>query len=52
MSAALQLPLRVIRYPSGAVGVILLIGCAILAATATNLFPDGPWEIAGRPFLW
>jgi len=39
-----------LRHPTGMIGLVILIGVIILAATAPLLFPESPWEMVGAPF--
>ena len=43
---------RLMRHPSGAVGLILLALVLLMSASAGYLFPNGPYAIAGAPRLW
>lgn len=43
---------RLMRHPSGAVGMILLALVLLMSASAGYLFPNGPYAIAGAPRLW
>nr|CAD6437902.1 ABC transporter permease [Rhizobium sp. Q54] len=41
---------RLLANPSGAIGVSLLLMVVLLAAFASTLFPDDPFEMVGMPF--
>lgn len=43
---------RLMRHPSGCVGVVLIALVIVMSASAGFLFPSGPWTIAGTPRLW
>lgn len=52
MSGTFAVLRRVVRYPSGAAGLAMIGLVVLMAILAPFLYPGGPWEIAGRPFLW
>lgn len=41
---------RIVRSPSGLIGLALLLGVAALALGANWLYPAGPYEMVGSPF--
>ncbi|MCA2013748.1 ABC transporter permease [Cereibacter sphaeroides] len=43
---------RLLRHPSGLVGLLLLALVLAMSLTAGWLFPDGPWTMAGPPRAW
>lgn len=43
---------RILSSPSGCVGFLILLGTLFMALSAVYLFPDGPWNMAARPYLW
>ncbi|MFN3641975.1 MAG: ABC transporter permease [Gemmobacter sp.] len=43
---------RLLSSPSAVIGLVLLGGVAVMAAAAPVLYPQGPWAMVGRPFLW
>lgn len=44
--------LRLMRHPSGAVGLMLIAVVLAMAASAGWLFPTGPWTLGGTPRMW
>lgn len=43
---------RLMSSPSAVIGIALLACVAVMAAAAPVLYPQGPWAMVGRPFLW
>lgn len=43
---------RLLRHPSGLVGLLLIGLVIIMSVSAGFLFPNGPWTIAGAPRTW
>lgn len=43
---------RIFSSPSGLVGLLLLLCILFMALAAGLLFPDGPWSMVARPYLW
>ncbi|MGX5668026.1 ABC transporter permease [Rhizobium daejeonense] len=43
---------RVFSSPKGAIGLFLLLVIALMALSAPLLFPEGPWRMVGRPYIW
>lgn len=43
---------RLLSSPSAVIGLALLACVAVMAAVAPLVYPQGPWAIVGRPFLW
>ena len=43
---------RLMRHPSGAVGLLILATVVAMSLLAGVLFPNGPWTIAGAPRSW
>lgn len=52
MRPALTFIRTLLGYPSGLVGLILLLIMIAMAVSAPYLYPEGPWEMAGSPFIW
>jgi peptide/nickel transport system permease protein len=52
MNETKALILRVIRSPRGAIGTALMLIVLSIALLAPLAFPQGPWVMAGRPYLW
>lgn len=44
--------IRLMRHPSGAVGLILIGLVLLMSVSAGWLFPAGPFSIAGAPRIW
>ncbi len=44
--------LRLLRQPSAAVGLTLLVLIIAMAASANLVFPDDPLDMVTQPFLW
>lgn len=47
-----SLPIRLLRHPSGLVGIALIVLAALMALSADFFYPSGPWSLAGPPRLW
>lgn len=47
-----SLVFRLLRHPSGLVGLLLLVLIALMALGASYIYPNGPWSLAGPPRLW
>lgn len=47
-----SLAIRLLRHPSGLVGILILITAVLMAVSAGWFYPQGPWIIAGSPRLW
>ncbi|GGF68364.1 ABC transporter permease [Azorhizobium oxalatiphilum] len=43
---------RLLRRPSGVVGLLLLAAIIAVAASAPLLYPDDPLDMVAQPFLW
>lgn len=43
---------RIVLSPSGAIGLVLILMVIAMAASAGYLFPQGPWSMVARPYLW
>ena len=43
---------RYTRNPSAVLGLALLVGILLAAASAGLLYPDNPLKLAGRPLQW
>jgi peptide/nickel transport system permease protein len=43
---------RFFRHRPAVMGLIVLSIMIVMAASASFLFPEGPWTLAGRPLLW
>lgn len=43
---------RLLRHPSGFIGLAIIAAVLLMAASAGVLFPDGPFAIAGTPRSW
>lgn len=43
---------RFIRHRAAVAGMVLLLLVVAMAASASLLYPQGPWKLAGRPLLW
>lgn len=43
---------RIVLSPSGAIGLVLILMVVAMAALAGYLFPQGPWSMVARPYLW
>lgn len=41
---------RFLRHPGAVAGALVLLAVVGVAAFASVLFPDGPWDMAGAPF--
>ncbi len=41
---------RFLRHPGAVAGALILLAVIGVAASASVLFPDGPWDMAGAPF--
>ncbi|MEF2073778.1 ABC transporter permease [Consotaella aegiceratis] len=41
-----------LRHPKGGLGLLIVLLVVLMAALAPLLYPDGPWRIAGSPFMW
>ena len=52
MIGTVSLLRRLVRHPSGLVGLLLLALILSMSLSAGFLFPDGPWAMAGAPRLW
>lgn len=44
--------LRLLLHPSGFIGLVILVAVVTMAVLASVLFPEGPWQLQGMPFLW
>lgn len=51
-TARFALARRIFSSPKGAAGLILLILIGLMALSAPLLFPNGPWAMVGRPYMW
>ena len=40
------------RNRPAVIGLIILCGVVLMAASAPLVFPTDPWDMVGRPFLW
>lgn len=53
MNAGSQsLIVRLLRHPSGLVGILLIVLAVGMALGAGYFYPSGPWSLAGPPRLW
>ena len=43
---------RLLRSPSAAVGLVILLGVALMAVSGPVAYPQGPWNLVGKPFAW
>lgn len=43
---------RFMRHRAAVAGIVLLLLVIAMAASASLLYPQGPWKLAGRPLLW
>lgn len=43
---------RLLRHPSGLIGVVILLTVVVMALVAGLLFQEGPWPMDGQPYLW
>lgn len=43
---------RLVRHPSGLVGLSLILAAVAMSALADWLYPAGPWALVGPPRLW
>jgi peptide/nickel transport system permease protein len=43
---------RLLRHPSGLVGIVILLLVLLMSVSAGLLFPTGPFSIAGAPRSW
>lgn len=43
---------RLLRHPSGLLGLVLIGLVIVMSVSAGFLFPNGPWTIAGTPRTW
>jgi peptide/nickel transport system permease protein len=43
---------RFLRHRPAAFGLVVIVLLVGMAASASFLFPEGPWSLAGRPLLW
>lgn len=44
--------IRLLRHPSGLVGLLLIALAVGMALAAGYIYPSGPWAMAGPPRLW
>lgn len=51
-SRTLDLTAAVLAHPKGIVGVVLVLAFAAMAGLAPLVYPQGPWTMAGTPYLW
>lgn len=52
MNAFINFAKRFCRNRSAVVGLLLLVGVALMAISAPLLFPEDPWDMVAAPFLW
>ena len=52
MNALINFAKRFCRNRSAVVGLLLLVGVALMAISAPLLFPEDPWDMVAAPFLW
>lgn len=53
MNAGSQsLIVRLLRHPSGLIGILLIVLAVGMALGAGYFYPSGPWSLAGPPRLW
>ena len=52
MAAQHSILRRLVRHPSGLVGLLILGVVLAMSASAGLLFPQGPWVLAGAPRTW
>lgn len=43
---------RFVRHKAAVAGFFLLLVIIAMAASASFLYPQGPWKLVGRPLLW
>ncbi len=43
---------RLIRSPSAATGLLILLGVVLMAVSGPIVYPQGPWNMIGKPFAW
>lgn len=43
---------RLLRHPSGLVGLLIIALVVLMSASAGFIFPEGPWVLGGRPRTW
>lgn len=43
---------RFMRHRAAVAGFALLLIIVVMAASASMLYPQGPWKLVGRPLLW
>jgi peptide/nickel transport system permease protein len=43
---------RLLRSPSAATGLLILLIVIAMAVSAPLVYPQGPWNMVGRPFAW
>ena len=52
MNSFINFAKRFCRNRSAVVGLLLLICVALMAVSASLLFPEDPWDMVAAPFLW
>ena len=52
MNSFINFAKRFCRNRSAVVGLLLLVCVALMAVSASLLFPEDPWDMVAAPFLW